>query len=56
MTSQLREQMKKISSGEFLDEICDEEFNKLQVENMKLKHRLAVLENVNRNRFMRCFP
>ncbi|XP_055905133.1 probable arginine--tRNA ligase, cytoplasmic [Eupeodes corollae] len=45
MTSQLREQMKKISTGEFLEETGDEEFSKLQVENMKLKHRLAVLEN-----------
>lgn len=45
LTSQLREEMNKIISGEFLAETQDEELNELQVENMKLKHRLAVLEN-----------
>lgn len=44
LTSQLREQMEKINIGKFFEE-SDEEFSKLQVVNMKLKHRLAVIEN-----------
>ena len=45
-TAELRAQIEDTKQGVGLEE-QDEELTKLQLENNKLKHRLAILENVS---------